>query len=138
LSSTSLTAYVRDLAEFADLVGANTVLDDIEKALTRIAQAPDRRYTRGAKIAADGTTPPGRSAHSRARWFVSVRGLFSWAADRGYVQIDPMTGLKAPKTPDAPREPLGLPLDDAALAENPIRPGRGLFPGQPRSWSCSR
>src|SRR5690348_11765293 len=90
MSEASLSAYKRDLAEFVDLLGADTVLDDVEAdhletALTRIARADDKRYTRSAKIGQDGSKPQGRGPHSLARWFAAVRGMFRWAADRGYV-----------------------------------------------------
>jgi integrase/recombinase XerD len=104
LSPATVTAYERDLDEFVGLVGADTVLDDIESddidtALTRVAAAADRRYTRSAKIGVDGGAQAGRGPHSRARWFGSVRGLFRWAAERGYVQLDPMAGMRTPRTP---------------------------------------
>src|SRR3954453_8180542 len=74
LSPATLTAYGRDLDEFVALVGADTVLDDIEtedidNALTRVGAATDRRYSRSAKIGVDGGAQAGRGPHSRARWF---------------------------------------------------------------------
>ncbi|GAA5006464.1 tyrosine recombinase XerC [Actinopolymorpha pittospori] len=119
LSATTLHAYYRDLTDFTTLLGPDTVLDAIEAdhlevALTTIAKAPDRRYTKGLKIAEDGSTPPGRGPHSLARWFAAVRGLFRWAADRGYVQIDPTTRLSPPRTPKrAAGARLGLRIDEA-------------------------
>jgi integrase/recombinase XerD len=119
LSATTLHAYHRDLTDFTTLLGPDTVLDAIEAdhlevALTTIAKAPDRRYTKGLKIAEDGSTPPGRGPHSLARWFAAVRGLFRWAADRGYVQIDPTTRLSPPRTPKrAAGARLGLRIDEA-------------------------
>ncbi|WP_020576689.1 tyrosine-type recombinase/integrase [Actinopolymorpha alba] len=119
LSPTTLHAYRRDLSEFTTLLGPNTVLDAIEAdhleiAMTSIAKAPDRRYTKGLKIAEDGSTPPGRGAHSLARWFAAVRGLFRWAADRGYIQIDPTTRVSPPRTPKrATGARIGLQLDEA-------------------------
>ncbi|MGZ4601237.1 MAG: tyrosine-type recombinase/integrase [Oryzihumus sp.] len=104
MSPTSLHAYTRDLAEFVALLGPDTVLDDvegddIEVALTRLAKAPDRRFTKGVKMGQDGSQPQGRGPHARARWFTAVRGLFRWATDRGYVQVDPTLKLSPPRTP---------------------------------------
>lgn len=119
LSATTLHAYRRDLSEFVTLLGADTVLDSIEAdhlevALTTIAKAPDRRYSRGLKIGEDGSTPPGRGPHSLARWFAAVRGLFRWAADKGYVRIDPTTRVTPPRAPKrASGARLGLQLDEA-------------------------
>ncbi|HEY6738730.1 MAG TPA: tyrosine-type recombinase/integrase, partial [Actinopolymorphaceae bacterium] len=126
LSSTTLHAYRRDLAEFTTLLGPDTVLDAIEAdhleaALTTIAKSPDRRYTKGVKIAEDGSTPPGRGPHSLARWFATVRGLFRWAVDKGYVQVDPTTWVAPPRTPKrATGARLGLQVDEAlALRVSP-------------------
>lgn len=129
LSANTLEPYMRDLHEFAGLVGAATIVDDIEsddieRALTRIAAAPDRRYTRGMKLAHDGAAPVGRGAHSRARWFASVKGFFRWAADQGYVQVDPMRSLRPPRTPRrAKGARLGITVDKAeTLRDAPARP----------------
>ena len=139
LATTSFTAYRRDLAEFETLAGPGTILDDlesddIEAALTRIAQAPDRRYTRGTKIAGDGSRPPGRNAHSLSRWFTSVKGLFAWATEHGYVQIDPMSRLSTPRTPRrATGARLGLPVDAALnLRDAAARPRRANPTAQQR------
>lgn len=119
LSPTTLDAYRRDLEEFTALLGRETVLDaieadNLEAALTRIAKSPDRRYTKGVKIAEDGSTPPGRGPHSLARWFATVRGLFRWAVDKGYVQVDPTTWVAPPRTPRrAAGARLGLQVDEA-------------------------
>lgn len=119
LSATTLEAYRRDLTEFTDLLGADTVLDtiepdDLEVALTTVSRLPDRRYSAGLKIAEDGSTPPGRGPHSLARWFAAVRGLFRWAADKGYVRLDPTTRVSRPRTPSrAAGARVGLQLDEA-------------------------
>lgn len=119
LSSSTLDSYRRDLDEFVTLLGSDTVLDhiegdDLETALTTIANAPDRRYRDGVKIAEDGSTPLGRGPHALARWFAAVRGLFRWAADQGYVQIDPTTRVSAPRLPKrASGARRGLQLDEA-------------------------
>ena len=119
MSPVSLAAYTRDLGEFVALLGADTVLDDVEGddieiALTRLAKSPDRRFTKGVKMARDGTQPEGRGPHARARWFTAVRGLFRWATDRGYVQVDPTARLTPPRTPQrAKGARLGLQIADA-------------------------
>lgn len=121
LSGTTLHSYHRDLTEFVELLSPETLLDavegdDIEIALTRIAKAPDRRYTKGMKIGEDGSTPAGRGPHSLARWFAAVRGLFRWAVDKGYVQVDPTARLTPPRTPKrATGARLGLQLDEALI-----------------------
>lgn len=129
LSENTLGIYRRDLTESVDLFGADTVLDDIEsddieQALTTIARAPDRRFTRGAKIASDGTQPVGRGPHALARWFAAVRGLFRWAGEQGYVQVDPTAGIAPPRVPRrAKGARLGLPVDDArVLRDAPLAP----------------
>lgn len=119
LSATTLHSYRRDLDEFSTLLGPDTTLDHVESdhlesALTTIANAPDRRYRIGLKIAEDGSTPPGRGPYALARWFAAVRGLFRWAADQGYVQIDPTTRVTAPRVPTRARGArIGLQLDEA-------------------------
>ncbi|NYH90497.1 tyrosine-type recombinase/integrase [Actinopolymorpha rutila] len=121
LSAATLHAYHRDLDDFTTLLGPDTMLDSIEAdqlevALTAIAKAPDRRFTKGLKIAEDGSTPPGRGQHLLARWFAAVRGLFRWATDKGYVQVDPTTRVAAPRTPRrAAGSRLGLRVDEALL-----------------------
>lgn len=119
LSEATLNAYSADLREFTEMFGADTVLDDIEAdhldtALTRLSKAPDRRFTKGLKIADDGSTPQGRGPHAQARWFAAVRGLFRWSAEKGYVQVDPTISIRPPKTPKrAKGARLGIPIDDA-------------------------
>lgn len=129
LSPATFTAYRRDLVEFVDLVDGDTTLDDleaddIEAALTVLAKAPDRRYTKGAKISTAGTPTDGRGPHARARWFAAVRGLFRWSAERGYVQVDPTLQLTPPRTPKrAKGARLGLQADEArALRAAPSAP----------------
>ncbi|WP_277068384.1 tyrosine-type recombinase/integrase [Saccharomonospora viridis] len=126
LSEATLTSYRRDLTEFTTLLGPDTDLDsieadDLEIALTKLAKAPDRRYRVGLKIAEDGSTPPGRGPYSLARWFTAVRGLFRWAADKGYVQVDPTLKVTPPRTPTrVGGTRMGLRLDEAlTLREAP-------------------
>lgn len=119
LSAATLHAYRRDLEEFTTLLGPDTTLDDVESdaletALTTIANSPDRRYQQGMKLAEDGSTPLGRGPHALARWFAAVRGLFRWAAEQGYVQLDPTTRVSAPRAPKrAEGARKGLQLDEA-------------------------
>ena len=104
LSSATYKAYSRDLSEFVDLMHPDVILDDIEdddleSALTIIAKSPDKRFTRSAKLGVDGGLGEGRGPHARARWFAAVRSLFRWAAERGYVQLDPTLTVTPPRTP---------------------------------------
>jgi site-specific recombinase XerD len=132
LSPATRAAYDRDLAEFVELVGAATVLDDVEAddvelAVVRIAQRPDRRYTRRRKPATGGEPAVGRGLHSRARWLASVRGLFRWAVENGHVRVDPMprvTRVRVPQRAKGAR--LGLSVPEAqALRESPAALARG-------------
>lgn len=136
MSGHTLTAYRRDLAEFTDLVGADRILDDVEPddletALHRFATTPDRRYSRSQKIGPNGQIPPGRGPHARARWVISLRGLFGWAARHGYIQVDPTRDLANPRTPRRARGArLGLPLDQAlTLRDTPT--SRPVGPARP-------
>lgn len=129
LSERTLDAYAANLTEFVDLIGADTVLDDvtaddIESCLTRLAKAPDRRFTKGVKIGPVGTPAEGRGPHARAQWFAAVRGLFRWSDERGYVQVDPTVRLKPPKVPRrAKGARLGIRTDQAiALRATPSQP----------------
>ena len=126
LSAATLTSYRRDLLEFTTLLGPDTDLDsieadDLEIALTTLAKSPDRRYRVGVKIAEDGSTPPGRGPYSLARWFTAVRGLFRWAVDKGYVQVDPTVKVTPPRVPTrVGGTRVGLRLDEAlTLREAP-------------------
>jgi integrase/recombinase XerD len=126
LSPATRDAYVRDLTEAAILLGADKALDDIEAedieyALVRIANAPDRRYTRTRKAGPGGEPAPGRGLQARARWTAAVRGLFAWAAEQGYVRADPMPGVSRVRVPTrAVGARLGLTVEQAqALQETP-------------------
>ncbi|MGA4539280.1 tyrosine-type recombinase/integrase [Uniformispora flossi] len=132
LAASSAAAYVRDVEEFARLVGPSVVLDDVESgdvelAVVRIANAPDARFSRQRKIGADGEDVPGRGLHARARWLASVRGLFRWAQQVGYVRADPMefvAGVRVPSRAKGAR--LGLSVEEAvALRESPGAVPRG-------------
>src|SRR5665213_657458 len=92
----TVDTYVRDLADFVALVGADTILDDLEAtdlatALVTFGNQPDRRYTKTTKATAvGGQRPEGHGKAARARWLASVRGFFAWAARQHYLQVDPM------------------------------------------------
>ncbi|GAA1993976.1 tyrosine-type recombinase/integrase [Catenulispora subtropica] len=126
LSPATRDAYVRDLTEAAVLLGHDKTLDDVEAedieyALVRIANAPDRRYTRTRKAGPGGEAPAGRGLQARARWTAAVRGLFAWAADQGYIRADPMPGVSRVRVPTrAAGARLGLTVEQAqALQETP-------------------
>lgn len=120
LSAATRDAYVRDLAEAVVLLGAERVLDeveveDVELAVVRIANAPDRRFTRHRKVGAGGGDAVGRGLQARARWLASMRGLLAWALERGYVRADPMPGVARVRVPArATGARLGLSLEAAA------------------------
>jgi site-specific recombinase XerD len=126
LSPATRDAYSRDLEEARGLLGAERVLDDVEAedveyALVRIANSPDRRYTRGQKAKPGGEAVPGRGLQARARWTAAVRGLFAWAAEQGFVRADPMGQVSRVRVPQrASGARLGLTVDQAqALQEAP-------------------
>ncbi|WP_194920675.1 tyrosine-type recombinase/integrase [Catenulispora rubra] len=126
LSPATRDAYARDLTEAATLLGLDKTLDDVEAedieyALVRIANAPDRRYTRGRKAGPGGEPAPGRGLQARARWTAAVRGLFAWAAEQGYIRADPMPNVSRVRVPTrAVGARLGLTVEQAqALQETP-------------------
>ena len=91
----TIETYLRDLTDFVAIVGADTVLDDLEAtdlatALVTFGNQPDRRYSTTKKPAAPGRRVEGHGRAARARWLASVRGFFAWAARQHYVQVDPM------------------------------------------------
>lgn len=103
VQQTTVTNYLADIDTFTDLVGPDTILDDItaeriQAVLGDLAVTTDRRYT--------ATAPPRRrrSRASLARFAVSVRGMFTWAASQGYLTVNPWPDVVAPtfptRTPD--------------------------------------
>lgn len=124
LSSATRDAYARDLDEARVLFGPATVLDDVEAedveyALVRIANSPDRRFTRAQKTGASGEAVPGRGLQARARWTAAVRGLFAWAAEQGYIRADPMPNVSRVRVPQrAGGARLGLSVDQARALQN--------------------
>jgi integrase/recombinase XerD len=126
LSPSTRDAYARDLDEARTLLGPGTVLDDVEAddieyALVRIANSPDRRFTRTQKTGASGESVPGRGLQARARWTAAIRGLFAWAAEQGYIRADPMPQVSRVRVPHrAVGARLGLSVDQAqALRDVP-------------------
>lgn len=92
LSQATAANYERDLAEFVDLVGAETVLDDltaedVDDAVLAYGAKPDGRYARPQP----GKT---RGAGAQARFRQSVSRLFSEAVLSGWVEASPMPRTK--------------------------------------------
>ena len=88
LSPATAEVYVRDVRTFAELAGADRVLDDltgedVDAVLLAFARKPDGRRAR--------PVPGVQSAASQARFRRSVSALFKHAALAGWVQINPMT-----------------------------------------------
>lgn len=95
MSQTTAGNYERDLAEFIELVGAATVLDDltaddVDDAVLAYRAKPDGRYS---------SPPPGspvkrRGEGAQARFRQSVSRLFSEAVLSGWVEASPMPRTK--------------------------------------------
>ena len=88
LSPATAEVYVRDVRTFAELAGADRVLDDltgedVDAVLLAFARKPDGRRAR--------PVPGVQSAASQARFRRSVSALFKHAVLAGWVQINPMT-----------------------------------------------
>lgn len=90
LSATTVTTYGIDLRDFTDLIGEAVIVDDItgediDDALSKYADLPDRRYSDPhAKDA------PGRSPATQARFRQSINRFFTAATRDGWVQANPM------------------------------------------------
>ncbi|MCK9793578.1 tyrosine-type recombinase/integrase [Isoptericola sp. 4D.3] len=96
LSPATARSYDRDVREFARLVGADRVLDDVtgedvDDALVRYQASPDLRYTDPARKGA-----PGRSVATVNRFRQSVSRFFAHAARQCWVQADPMQWAAPP------------------------------------------
>jgi integrase/recombinase XerC len=96
LSSHTVAAYRRDLAELASLAGH----DD----WARLTHFDIRRFT--AKLHAGGQSP-----RTIARKLSGWRGFFDWLAVRAPLSANPVTGVRAPRRPKA--LPKALAVDDA-------------------------
>ncbi|MGI5169585.1 tyrosine-type recombinase/integrase [Spirillospora sp. CA-253888] len=93
LAPGSAEVYVRDVHTFAELAGAERVLDDltgedVDEVLLKFAHKPDGR--RSAEASASGGVRL-QSASSQARFRRSVSAFFRHAAVAGWVQLNPMS-----------------------------------------------
>ncbi|MFD0904602.1 tyrosine-type recombinase/integrase [Actinomadura sediminis] len=131
LSSGTAEVYARDAATFAELAGADRVLDDltgedVDAVLLRFARKPDGRRSRGG-VGAGGSGAGGgvQSAASQARFRRSVSALFRYAVVAGWVQLNPMEAVTV-----RPRHRGGLRAERRALtveqAEGLLGAARGL------------
>lgn len=115
LSPATARNYGRDLAEFIDIVGADTILDDltgadIDDAVLAYGDRPDARFK----------DRPGRPEKTRgegamARFRQSVSRLFTDAVRHGWVEASPMpdTRVKPTARGKARAARLALPQDRA-------------------------
>lgn len=119
LSPGTAEVYARDAATFAELAGADRVLDDltgedVDAVLLRFARKPDgRRRREGAGSSGTGPGGPGgavQSAASQARFRRSVSALFRYAVVAGWVQLNPMEAVTV-----RPRHRGGLRAERRAL-----------------------
>lgn len=97
LSPATLRNYERDLAEFCELAGPDTVLDsltaaDLDDILLAYAARPDGRFTRRLKTTDEGS--PGRGLGAQARFRQSMSRLFSHATRAGWVQVNPIPDMQ--------------------------------------------
>jgi site-specific recombinase XerD len=97
LAPASAEVYARDVVTFAELAGADRVLDDltgadVDEVLLGFARKPD-----GRRRTASGPGPDGggalQSASSQARFRRSVSAFFKYAVVAGWVQLDPMVAV---------------------------------------------
>jgi site-specific recombinase XerD len=113
LSPVTQSNYTRDLTEFVELVGGETVLDDltsedVDDLVLAYAAKPDARYTRNLKVpAAQGKgLAVGRGPGAQMRFRASISRLFAHADRKGWVQQDPMPDtLVRPKARDLRGKP---------------------------------
>lgn len=106
LSPTTAANYTRDLAEFVELAGAGTVLDDLsaddlDRIMVAYASKPDGRFKRTTKTRSPGAT---------SRFRQSVSRLFTHATRNGWVQMNPVPDMqvkfRASRTRNASRTAL--------------------------------
>ena len=90
LSPATVANYRRDLAEFVEITGPDTILDDLtgedlDEAVVTYASRPDGRFK----------NPAGRvrSLGATARFKQSFSRLFSHATKAGWVQANPVTDM---------------------------------------------
>ncbi|MDL4821729.1 tyrosine-type recombinase/integrase [Actinomadura opuntiae] len=127
LAPATAEVYARDVVTFAELAGADRVLDDltgqdVDEVLLGFARKPDgRRRAAGAPVGGGGT----QSASSQARFRRSVSAFFKYAVVAGWVQLDPMRAVTV-----RPKHRGGLRAERRALtaeqAEGLLGAARGL------------
>lgn len=111
--------YDRDLRDFRELAGAETVLDDItgseiDEIIERFATIPDRRrkhHAQQARMAVGAM----KSASSQSLFHTSISTFFATAEHQGWVQVSPMhyAQLQRPKVGHLRAERSALSLDQA-------------------------
>ncbi|WP_246342649.1 tyrosine-type recombinase/integrase [Actinomadura verrucosospora] len=94
LAPSSAEVYARDVVTFAELAGADRVLDDlsgadVDEVLLAFARKPDGRR-RAAPAPGGGAL---QSASSQARFRRSLSAFFKYAVVAGWVQLDPMVAV---------------------------------------------
>jgi site-specific recombinase XerD len=105
LAQTTAKNYARDLAEFVQLAGPDTILDDmdgehVDDVLLAFRAKPDTRFK-----PRPGVDAPQRGTGSQARFRQSVSSLFREAALAGWVEMSPMPRSKvSPKVRDKRRD----------------------------------
>lgn len=97
LSPRTAQNYRRDLAEFVDTIGPDIILDDvtaemIDECVLHYGDQLDKRYSAKQLPPKDGPKKRGEGAKGRFRQ--SISRLFSEAAQRGWVEANPMPGTK--------------------------------------------
>ena len=90
LSPTTAANYRRDLAEFAEITGTETILDDLtgedlDEAVVTYGSRPDGRFNNP-----DGRV---RSLGAAARFKQSFSRMFSYATKVGWVQANPVADM---------------------------------------------
>lgn len=95
LAPATAEVYARDVVTFAELAGADRVLDDltgedVDEVLLGFARKPDGRR-RGAAGRPGGAAS--QSAWSQGRFRRSVSAFFRYAVVAGWVQLDPMQAV---------------------------------------------
>lgn len=104
LAATTAQNYRRDLHEFVQLAGADTVLDDltaeaVDDIVLAYGDQPDGRFASAATAVAAGVGTSGggvktRGQGAQARFRQSVSRLFSEATLEGWVEHNPMPRTK--------------------------------------------
>ncbi|MFB4303963.1 tyrosine-type recombinase/integrase [Actinomadura sp. NTSP31] len=127
LAPATAEVYARDVVTFAELAGADRVLDDltgrdVDEVLLGFARKPDgRRRAGGGTVGGGGS----QSASSQARFRRSVSAFFKYAVVAGWVQLDPMRAVTV-----RPKHRGGLRAERRALtaeqAEGLLGAARGL------------